>query len=91
MKDSTFSTRHGVRVAAHPGDPGARAPRPAPGDRLLTAFLNLGNWRARTWAAACAVADVVATPHDGRHTYASLRILEGDSPLLRDGTSCAVP
>jgi integrase len=47
-----------------------------------TAFLDLGNWRSRTWAKACALAVVTATPYDGRHTYASLLIHEGRSPLL---------
>ena len=56
--------------------------RPPDGVDLASAFLDLGNWRARTWRRACAQAGVVATPYDGRHTYASLLIHEGRSPLL---------
>lgn len=46
-----------------------------------TAFLDLGNWRNRVWKPACARAGVAATPYDGRHTFASLLIHEGRSPL----------
>jgi integrase len=44
--------------------------------------LHLGNWRARVWRPACERAGVDATPYDGRHTFASLLIHEGRSPLL---------
>ena len=40
-------------------------------------MLDLNNWRARTWTAACTAAGVTATPDDGRHSYASLLIHEG--------------
>jgi hypothetical protein len=43
--------------------------------------LNLSNWRRRTFAPAAARAGVKA-PADGRHSYASLLIHEGRSPLL---------
>jgi integrase len=52
----------------------------APGTR--GGFLNLRNWRERVWRPACEQARVRATPYDGRHTYASLLIHEGRSPLL---------
>ena len=45
-------------------------------------YLHLGNWRNRVWKPACARAGVIATPYDGRHTYASLLIHEGRSPVL---------
>jgi integrase len=44
---------------------------------LATAFLNAGNWRGRTWVAACAEAGVRAAPYDLRHSYASLLFHEG--------------
>lgn len=43
--------------------------------------LDLGNWRARAFKPAAARADIAATPYDGRHTYASLLIHAGRSPL----------
>ena len=43
--------------------------------------MHLGNWRQRVWKPACAAAAVDANPYDGRHTYASLLIHEGGSPL----------
>jgi integrase len=45
-------------------------------------FLNQRNWRERVWGPACERAGVRAVPNDGRHTYASLLIHEGRSPLL---------
>jgi integrase len=45
-------------------------------------FLHWGNWRNRVWSPACAAAGVKAAPYDLRHTYCSLRIHEGRSPLL---------
>jgi integrase len=46
------------------------------------AFLNLNNWRNRVWTPATRRAGVRAAPYDGRHTFASLLINEGRSPLL---------
>jgi integrase len=43
--------------------------------------LHLGNWRNRVWNPACRRAGVEATPYDGRHSYASLLIHAGRSPL----------
>ena len=43
--------------------------------------LHLGNWRNRIWIPACARAGVEATPYDCRHSYASLLIHAGRSPL----------
>jgi integrase len=42
-------------------------------------FLNLHNWRARTWKTATAAAGVKAAIYDLRHSYASLLIHEGRS------------
>ena len=45
-------------------------------------YMHLGNWRRRVWKPACAAAAVPeANPYDGRHTYASLLIHDGRSPL----------
>jgi integrase len=44
-------------------------------------FVHLGNWRKRVWKPACAAAGIEANPYDGRHSYASLLIHEGRSPL----------
>ena len=60
------------RARPTPGQPGSvnRVPQPR---QLARAYLG---------RPACAAAEATATPYDGRHTYASLRIHEGDSPLL---------
>ena len=47
----------------------------------LGGYLHLGNSRRRVWKPACVAAGVAANPYDGRHTYASLLIHEGQSPL----------
>jgi integrase len=44
--------------------------------------LDLDVWRRGVWRPAATAAGVKATPYDGRHTYASLLIHEGRSPLL---------
>lgn len=43
--------------------------------------LSLTNWRGRVWKPACAAVGIEAVPYDGRHSYASLLIHEGRSPL----------
>jgi integrase len=53
-----------------------------PGDLVFTAPgggpLRLGNWRTRVFDPACAAAGIVGlTPHDLRHTAASLAIAAG--------------
>ncbi len=40
------------------------------------------NWRARVWAPARQAARVQAAPYDLRHSYCSLLVHEGRSPLL---------
>jgi integrase len=45
-------------------------------------FLHWGNWRNRVWNPACEAAGVKAAPYDLRHTFCSLLIHEGRSPLL---------
>lgn len=61
------------------------AVRPAASDLVCPSMtgghLSLTNWRARVWKPAAAQAGVDANPYDGRHTYASLLIHEGRSPL----------
>lgn len=56
-----------------------------PGDLVAPSetggFLDLGNWRARSFKPACAAAGIAANPYDGRHSYASLLIHAGRSPL----------
>lgn len=44
-------------------------------------YLDLGNWRHRVFKPACAAAGIEANPYDGRHSYASLLIHSGRSPL----------
>ena len=42
--------------------------------------LDLDNWRSRVWSPACAGGRACrAAPYDGRHTYASLLIHEGQA------------
>lgn len=53
------------------------------GGTLTRPFLELNNWRPRVWDEAVKAAGIErATPYDGRHTFASLLIHEGRSPLL---------
>jgi integrase len=58
-----------------------RPRRALPGDLVCAGVrgnvLNLRNWTRRVWRPACERAGVMATPYDGRHTYASLLIHEG--------------
>jgi len=50
---------------------------------LRAAHLALNNWRPRVWDVAANAAGVGwATPYTGRHTYASLLIHAGRSPLI---------
>lgn len=44
-------------------------------------YLDLGNWRSRAFRDACEAAGITAVPYDGRHSYASLLIHAGRSPL----------
>jgi integrase len=43
--------------------------------------LNLSNWRSRAFKPAAVLAGIDANPYDGRHSYASLLIHSGRSPL----------
>lgn len=56
-----------------------RADRPAA--TPVNAFLDLGNWRSRIFKPASGAAGIEANPYDGRHSYASLLIHSGRSPL----------
>jgi integrase len=51
-----------------------------PGERGQ--HLHLGNWRNRAFNPARKVAGVLAAPYDGRHTFVSLLVNEGLSPVL---------
>lgn len=45
-------------------------------------YLDLGNWRSRVFKPAALAAGVKAVPYDGRHTFVSLLINEGRTPVL---------